>query len=136
MPDYIYAVSGDTLFVNLYVASRAETTVGTGRVVVTERTGYPWQGDISVRLEPSSPRRFEVRLRIPGWARNEPVPSTLYRYADDVRPAYELRVNGTRTSVTLDRGFASIESDVGAGRPGDAAPAHAGAPRRGRRAGG
>jgi len=108
VPDYIYAVSGDTLFVNLYVSSRAEPTVAGGPVAIMQRTGYPWQGDVSVRVEPSAPRRFEMRLRIPGWARNEPVPSTLYRYADDVKPAYEVRVNGARIAATLDRGYASI----------------------------
>ena len=69
------------------------------------------QEDVSVRLAPSSSRRFEVRLRIPGWARNEPVPSTLYRYADDVKPAYEVRVNGTR-----DAGRSTVATRQSTGR--------------------
>lgn len=108
VPDYIYATAGDTLYVNLYVSSRAEATVGQGPVRITQQTGYPWNGDVTIRLEPAVQRRFELRLRIPGWARNEVVPSTLYRYADNQRPSYEIRINGTRETVTLDRGYAML----------------------------
>ena len=32
-------------------------------------------------LTPDRARRFAINVRIPGWARNEPVPSDLYRFA-------------------------------------------------------
>jgi uncharacterized protein len=108
VPDYIYATAGDTLYVNLYVSSRAEATVGNAPVEITQHTGYPWDGDVTIRLEPASQRRFELRLRIPGWARNEVVPSTLYRYADNEHPSYPIRVNGVPTPVTVERGYASL----------------------------
>jgi DUF1680 family protein len=108
VPDYVYAVSGETVFVNLYVSSRAETSVGGVPLVLTQKTGYPWEGDVALLVEPATTRRFELRLRIPGWARNEPVPSTLYRYADAERPSYEVRVNGAPAPVTVERGYASI----------------------------
>lgn len=108
VPDYVYATAGDTLYVNLYVSSRAEPVVGGGPVRVAQQTGYPWAGDVSLRLDPPSPRRFELRLRIPGWARDQVVPGTLYRYADRDRPSWEVRVNGTPLTPTLDRGYAVI----------------------------
>ena len=40
-------------------------------------------------------RRFAINVRIPGWARNEPVPSDLYRFTDEPAPAATMRVNGS-----------------------------------------
>ncbi len=108
IPDYIYAVEGDALFVNLFAASRASAVVGGTRVVVQQTGDYPWNGRIALTITPDRPRAFELRVRIPGWARNEPVPSALYRYADTAGAAYELRVNGERMSPALRRGYAII----------------------------
>jgi DUF1680 family protein len=116
VPDYVYAVTGNTVYVNLYVSSRAETTGGGAPLVITQKTGYPWDGDVSLRLEPKSTRNFELRLRIPGWARNEPLPSTLYRYDDRERASYELQVNGQPVQSTLDKGYAVVTR---AWAPGD-----------------
>ena len=33
-------------------------------------------------VDPERPARFAVLVRIPGWARNRPVPSDLYKYMD------------------------------------------------------
>ena len=108
VPDYIYATAGDALYVNLYVSSHAEATVGNGPVRITQQTGYPWDGVVTIRLEPASERRFELRLRIPGWARNEVVPSTLYRYGDGEQAFYQIRVNDVPTPVLVDRGYARL----------------------------
>jgi uncharacterized protein len=108
IPDYLYAVQGDALFVNLFAASRASTAVGGTRVAVQQTGDYPWNGRITLVITPDAPRSFELRVRIPGWARNEPVPSALYRYADTAGAAYDLRVNGEHISPALRRGYAAI----------------------------
>lgn len=116
VPDYVYATSGDTLYVNLFVSSHAEASVGGAPVRVTQQTGYPWSGEVAITLQPATTRRFELRVRVPGWARNEVVPSALYRYADGERATYELRVNGQPTPATLDRGYAVLSRNWS---PGD-----------------
>ena len=45
-------------------------------------------------VTPEQARRFAINVRIPGWARNEPVPSDLYRFARCNAGPATLTVNG------------------------------------------
>jgi len=115
IPDYVYAVRKDVLYVNLFVASEATAALAGGEVALVQETHYPWDGHVSLRLSPTSPRAFEVRVRIPGWARERPVPSDLYRYVDAAATHYELRVNGAVVPVKLDEGYAVLSRSWKAG---------------------
>ncbi|HEX7069538.1 MAG TPA: beta-L-arabinofuranosidase domain-containing protein, partial [Rhodothermales bacterium] len=108
VPDYLYGHRGDTLYVNLFVASRATVNLDGEPVEIEQRTRYPWDGEIDIQVEPESRRAFVVKLRIPGWATNQPVPTDLYRYVDDAAPGYEIRVNGVRIEAPVERGYAVI----------------------------
>ena len=68
LPGYVYARDADSVYVGLYVGSRAELTVSETRLVVRQTTDYPWSGDVTLALAPASPTRFALRLRVPGWA--------------------------------------------------------------------
>jgi len=108
VPDYIYAVQDEALFVNLFVASTASARVGGGTVTIVQDTAYPWEGYVHLEIRPGSPRSFEVRVRIPGWARERPVPSDLYRYALPAAPPYEVHVNGEPVATRLVRGYVGL----------------------------
>jgi uncharacterized protein len=108
IPDYLYAVEGDAVYVNLFAASRASAVVGGTRVGLQQAGDYPWNGRVTLTITPDQPRAFELRVRIPGWARDEPVPSALYRYADAGGGGYQLRVNGDLVTPTLRRGYATL----------------------------
>lgn len=41
-------------------------TAGT-RISLREISNYPWSGDIRIEIDPETPTRFDLRLRIPGW---------------------------------------------------------------------
>ena len=49
-------------------------------------------------------------MRIPGWARNEPVPSDLYRFVDKATAAASDRQSERhrRSPMTLDKGYVAI----------------------------
>src|SRR5204862_7704887 len=71
VPGYVYAQQGDTLYVNLFVASRATIKMDNGRTVkVTQETRYPWAGDIKMTVAPDRAGPLAINVRIPGWARN------------------------------------------------------------------
>lgn len=105
---YLYAVQGDALFVNLYAGSQSTVKVAGTEVALKQETRYPWAGLVRVSVEPAAPAAFELRLRIPGWARNEPVPGDLYRYAEAAGGPPALTVNGQPVALEMERGFARI----------------------------
>ena len=51
-------------------------------IQITQETNYPWSGEVKLSLELPQPTQFTLRLRIPGWARNQPTPSDLYHYIE------------------------------------------------------
>jgi DUF1680 family protein len=105
---YVYAHREDDLFVNLFVAGRAEVDVDGRRVGIRQETRYPWEGRVVVTLEPEGEVELGLHVRVPGWARGRPVPSDLYRYLDTDTSPFVLSVNGEPTKVELVRGFAVV----------------------------
>lgn len=69
LPGYIYSVSNRGLWVHLYVQSVASALVDGKQVIVKQRTGYPWDGEVEVTVEPEKEDEFSLYLRIPGWCR-------------------------------------------------------------------
>jgi uncharacterized protein len=116
VPGYVYATRADDVFVNLYATGTAKIDLPAGAVTLDQDTRYPWDGAVKMTIKPERERHFAINVRIPGWARNEPVPSNLYRFTDEVDvPSATVRVNGTPVSMTLDNGFVSIERTWSAG---------------------
>ncbi|HCM73771.1 MAG TPA: glycoside hydrolase family 127 protein [Fimbriimonadaceae bacterium] len=114
-PGYFYAHRGDSLYVNLFASGHAEIDMGAGRQVkVAQETNYPWDGEISLKIDPARTGRFKVMVRIPGWARNEAVPSKLYAFKGaTTRPT--LRVNGRDVAIQLQDGYAVLDREWKAG---------------------
>jgi DUF1680 family protein len=68
--NYVYALSADTLWVNLYAASTLDTAwVEGGRIRLRQTTEYPWDGRVSLAIEAAPERAVALRLRVPGWLR-------------------------------------------------------------------
>ena len=110
VPGYVYAQQDETVFVNLFVASTAEVEMAGGRKVkLVQETRYPWDGAVRLTLSPDREGPFEVRLRVPGWARGEAVPSDLYRFANGPGERPTLRVNGQPVPITLEKGYARVQ---------------------------
>ena len=109
LPGYISAVRGDELYVNLYASGTVRAQVAGREVVLRQQTGYPWDGQVGLTVEKASGKSFALKLRIPGWVRNEPLPGELYRYIDGKTPAWRIEVNGEPVEVSLDKGYATLE---------------------------
>src|SRR5205823_4435538 len=99
---YVYAQQGDALYVNLYVGSSADIKMDNGRTVkLVQETRYPWNGAVRMTVKLDMAARFAIHVRIPGWARNEAIPSDLYRFADKVDEPVTLKVNSKLMPIKL-----------------------------------
>jgi hypothetical protein len=108
VPGYVYAQQGNTLFVNLFAAGTADITLGDRRVGISQQTRYPWDGAVKMTVKPQRAGDFTIKVRIPGWARNEPVPSDLYRFLDAANEPVSVKVNGTSIAPALDKGYVTL----------------------------
>jgi DUF1680 family protein len=112
IPGFIYATSGDALYVNLFIGGSADIQLGEGKgarqLRLTQETRYPWDGNIKLSLAPSSSFDFTIHLRIPGWAQVKPLPGDLYRYAEKEVPAFKLSVNGMSVTPAIEKGYAVL----------------------------
>lgn len=107
LPGYVYAVKDNDVYVNLFLSNRAELKVGKKKVVLEQETGYPWNGDIRVKVAQGN-LPFVLNIRIPGWVRGSVLPSDLYTYADNQKPTYRVLVNGQEVTGELTKGYLSI----------------------------
>jgi DUF1680 family protein len=115
VPGYVYATRGDALFVNLYAAGTADVDLAGGTMTLVQETRYPWDGAVKLVVKPDRDRQFTVNVRIPGWAREEPVPSDLYRFLGAAAPKATVAVNGRPVTAGVEKGYVSIDRTWTAG---------------------
>ena len=109
LPGYIYAVKDKNVYVNLFLSNKSNLTVGGKKVALSQTTEYPWNGDITVNVDQNAAGQFAMKIRIPGWVRNQVVPSNLYQYTDGKRLGYTVTVNGSVVGAISADGYYTID---------------------------
>jgi hypothetical protein len=66
---YMYSTSQEGIYVHLYAQGSAEAFIDGRRVQIEQVTEYPWAETVSLTLNPETPARLTLALRIPGWCR-------------------------------------------------------------------
>lgn len=92
--NYIYGISDDALWINLFIGSTTEIDAGKDKFTIQQRTDYPWNGTVEFSIESlNKPIEKNIRLRIPEWCEE-----------------YTIAVNGeTLENISIEKGFAVIE---------------------------
>lgn len=111
IPGYVYAQRGDEVFVNLYASGAGKFEFGE----VRQETRYPWDGLVRITVNPKEAKELTLSLRVPGWARNEPVPSDLYAFESEAKEPVTLKVNGEAVPLEVKSGYASVRREWKAG---------------------
>lgn len=101
LPGYVYAVKDNDVYVNLFMSNNANLDVNGKQVAISQQTNYPWNGHIALTVDKNKAGNFDLKLRIPGWVKNKPVPSDLYAYSDGKRLGYSVTVNGQPAEGSL-----------------------------------
>ncbi|ULO05491.1 glycoside hydrolase family 127 protein [Paenibacillus sp. 19GGS1-52] len=82
---YIYTTHGDTLYTNLYIGSELNTKLGDTQVTIHQQSNYPWEGTVTMQVNPAAAAEFGIALRIPSWSQG-----------------MEIRVNGELLNMAMD----------------------------------
>ncbi|MCQ2347394.1 MAG: glycoside hydrolase family 127 protein [Paludibacteraceae bacterium] len=88
--NYIYAVSKDALYLNLFIGNEASFRIGRKDVAVALTTEYPWNGRSVLTFR--TPMKHDLCVRIPDWCES-----------------YEIRVNGETQTTEVEKGYARLE---------------------------
>lgn len=114
IPGYMYAVDKDALYLVLYGSNSAELSVNGTPVKVEQVSGYPYQGNVTLTLNPAKSSRFKLCVRIPTWSGERFVPGELYSYINQGE-GFKLAVNGQAVKGEVAHGFAVIDREWRAG---------------------
>ncbi|THD49912.1 MAG: glycoside hydrolase family 127 protein, partial [Bradyrhizobium sp.] len=95
---YAISKSDEGVAFHLYGGFETTLTLAGEEVTLRESGTYPWSGDIRIAVEPSKPAEFDLKLRVPGWAKGAAI-----------------AVNGESVSPSLSRGYATIRRRWSAG---------------------
>jgi uncharacterized protein len=67
MGERAYARRGNGVWAVLYMGSETTVPLDGGKVKLTQKTRYPWDGEVQIQVEPEKPFAFDLHLRVPGW---------------------------------------------------------------------
>jgi hypothetical protein len=68
LPEFLYSVNDDSLYVDIYNASEFNWNRNGASVKVETITKLPYDGKVKIRIEGQGKQTFTLKLRIPAWA--------------------------------------------------------------------
>ena len=108
IPGYIYAISDQNIYVNLFINSETNIQLRNKEIKLTQETNYPWDGKVRISLSSGKKFSSSFRIRIPGWADNKPVPSDLYKYLVHRNEKVRIYVNDEEFEFPVENGYAVL----------------------------
>ena len=111
MPELIYAQDKKgAIYINLYVSSDASFQVNSRELSLSVSSEMPWAGKSKIAVSTQGATHAEIRLRVPGWARNRPAPGGLYSYQQKVEEQTTVSVNARRVAAAVNpSGYIAID---------------------------
>lgn len=85
---YIYTPHDDALYINLYIGNSAEIPVGNEALRLRISGNYPWQEQVQIVIDSSSPVHHTLALRLPDWCDKPQVTLNGAPVTQDVRKGY------------------------------------------------
>ncbi len=82
IPGYIYAYDKESIYLNLFISSKATINKSGNKIIVEQESNLPWDGDVSFIISPAIESSFNVKVVI--------------------------KVNGKQINFTAEKGYAVI----------------------------
>lgn len=106
---YLYAQKNKEIYANLFASGTTEFSIGKQSFFISQQTQYPWEGTVDFTIVSGKPVLFNLKIRIPGWAQNQPVPGDLYTYADIRQESFTVKINDEPQEVVPVNGYVSLQ---------------------------
>ena len=91
------------------MSNRATIPVNGKTVEIRQETGYPWNGTVNFTVNPQNSQNFTLKIRIPGWSRNEVAPGGLYSFSNaPSEEPYRVLLNGVEVKSSVRNGYVEI----------------------------
>jgi uncharacterized protein len=68
LPEFIYSVAEDGLYVDLFAPSSIKFSAAGSDLSVKMLTGFPYENQVKLVVSASAPVKCVIRVRVPGWA--------------------------------------------------------------------
>ena len=65
---YIYSISEKGVWIHQYIGNKANINLGLNSIKISQKTGFPWKGDVKIKLSLNKSQKFSIFLRIPKWS--------------------------------------------------------------------
>ena len=112
LPTWTYLKDDEGIFVNLFIGGTMTVPdVAGGDVELVQKTDYPWDGRVTITVNPGEARELTMRVRVPHRGR-----SAIYHTEPQVEGIRDLAVNGEAIEAPVENGYAVIRRTW---RPGD-----------------
>lgn len=108
IPGYIYATGNNAVYVNLFAGGKASIPLGNDTLKITQQTLYPWNGDVRLVIQNDLKKSYSIKIRIPGWVKNQVVPSDLYQFINQQDTTYAIKINKKEATFSEQNGYAVL----------------------------
>ncbi len=113
IPTWTYVKGDDGIYVNLFIGS----TINVGNVAGTnvqmvQKTDHPWSGNVSITVNPETPKRFKVYVRMPNRTTSD-----LYTPTPEVKGSESISTSASSAQqiYTVEKGYAVFDRHWKAG---------------------
>jgi DUF1680 family protein len=104
LPTWTYSKSADAVHVNLFAGGRVNVGEVAGTdVEMVQVTNYPWDGKVTLTVNPKASKTFAVNVRVP--TRDV---SSLYRAVPKGDGITQFKVNGALVKIATHNGYVSV----------------------------
>lgn len=103
LPTWTYTTGKEEVYVNLFIGSSFDLDVAGTPVQMLQTTDYPWSGKGTLSVNPASPKKFALKLRVPNRQTSE-----LYANTPAVQGITSLAINGKRVKPVIEKGYAVL----------------------------
>ena len=101
LPEHIYSLASDGLYVNLFEPSAIDWTEGGASLRMKMLTRFPFDREVRLQFSAARPTQAKIRVRVPSWATGEMAVTVNGKLAGSGKPG---------SYVVLDRAWA--EGDI------------------------